>query len=304
MNGVINVLKPPGMTSHDVVAFIRRELRQKKVGHTGTLDPQACGVLPVCVGQATRLADYISGEDKEYLFCLTLGVTTTTQDAWGEETDRKDVSNLSLREIKRVLTTFTGKIEQVAPMYSAVKIDGVPLYRRARRGETVERKARTVIIKELRLLEYKMPHLTLLVNCSKGTYVRTLCHDIGKLLGVGGHLSFLLRTRVGGFMLDDSVTLEEIAEKREKTFIPLINCISGLSCVVLGEGDIARIKFGQSLFLSRDDLKQLNAPVEELSQACATVAAVDLQGRLHALGVLRPENDYICFKPKKVFKME
>ena len=301
MQGVINILKPPGMTSHDVVAFVRRVLKVKKVGHTGTLDPQAAGVLPVCVGQATRLADFISGSDKEYLCRLTLGVTTNTQDAWGKAVERHDPSQIRLMDIEKVLPSFTGEVMQVAPMYSAVKIDGVPLYRRARRGEIVEREARAVLIRELALLEYNPPHVTLLVNCSKGTYIRTLCHDIGQRLGVGAYMSFLLRTRVGDFMLDDSLTLEEVAELQEKSILPVTGFLSGLLSLTLEEGLLAKVALGQSVSLPYAELTRLADRGPGQAKEQELVAALDAQGVLRALGMIVPENGGAVFKPKKVF---
>ena len=309
MQGVINVLKPPGMTSHDVVSFVRRILKEKKVGHTGTLDPHAAGILPVCVGQATRLADLISGSEKEYLCRLTLGAATTTQDAWGELLERKDYSGIRQADIEEALPFFTGEVMQVVPMYSAVKIDGVPLYRRARRGETVERQARKVHIKKIVPVEYDLPHLTLLVVCSQGTYIRTLCHDIGQRLGAGAYMSFLLRTRVGGFLIDDSLTLEEIAEQKEKSITPVINCLPGLARLTMDEGILGRVRSGQSVFLPRRDLEQLGVPEQLILQQCGSdeqklIAALDAQGMVRALGVMRPEKGGAVFKPHRVFNVE
>jgi tRNA pseudouridine55 synthase len=222
MNGVLNILKPPGMTSFDVVAYLRGVLKTKKVGHTGTLDPGAVGVLPVCSGTATKAIEYITGSDKLYRAELTLGITTDTQDSYGNIIASKS-ADISSEEITRVINTFKGQYSQLPPMYSAVKINGKRLYDLARRGLEVERIPRNVVIHSINILDIKkqpekgsMGSTTVKVmfdvECSKGTYIRTLCHDIGEKLGCGGHLSFLLRLKAGMFDIYSAVTLEEVEE--------------------------------------------------------------------------------------------
>lgn len=214
MDGVLNVLKPPGMTSHDVVDAVRRLVGQRRVGHTGTLDPGAAGVLLLVLGRATRIAEFLSEADKAYRFEVTFGVATATGDAFGEVTSTADASGMSEEQLADLLPHFLGEIEQLPPMTSAVKVGGVPLYRRAHRGETVAVRPRRVRIHRLRSLRFwpgARPRALLEVECGKGTYVRALARDIGEMAGVGAHASFMLRLRVGRFSLGASLTLEELS---------------------------------------------------------------------------------------------
>jgi len=209
MDGFLNINKPSGWTSHDVVARLRSILKIKKVGHTGTLDPAATGVLPICLGKATKLSQLLTETDKQYRAVMRLGITTDTQDATGRILNRRDGSGLSERQIRDVLVLFTGDIQQVPPMYSAVKVAGEPLYKAARAGRVVERDARKVRIYRLELIGRDENDVTLDVVCSKGTYIRSLCADIGERLGVGAHLFHLIRLRSGPFRIEHAVTIEE-----------------------------------------------------------------------------------------------
>lgn len=210
MNGILLIDKPQGMTSHDVVRRVRRLLRTRRVGHTGTLDPMATGVLPVAIGEATRIVQFLMEGDKTYRAVLKLGEATTTQDAEGEVLERRPVEGLTAEVVMAAARSFEGVIRQLPPMYSALKKDGVPLYRLARQGIEVERESREVRIDRLQILEVDLPLITLEVDCSKGTYVRTLCHDLGLALGTGAHLVALRRTRSGSFTEADCVTLERL----------------------------------------------------------------------------------------------
>jgi tRNA pseudouridine55 synthase len=212
-DGLLAVNKEAGWTSHDVVAKIRRLLGGIKVGHAGTLDPAATGLLPVLIGKGTRIAEYLVEWDKEYRAHLRLGETTDTLDATGAILERKSIEHLTPDRIGRVVEGFRGEIQQVPPMYSAVKIKGVPLYRTARAGKTIARDARTVVIHALELVDIADSDLTLRVVCSKGTYIRTLCADIGSALGVGGHLLALERTRVGPLTLNRALRVDEIIDR-------------------------------------------------------------------------------------------
>jgi tRNA pseudouridine55 synthase len=214
-HGVINVYKEPGFTSHDVVAKLRGILKQKKIGHTGTLDPAACGVLPVCLGQGTRIADMLTEKKKTYEAVLLLGQETDTQDTTGEVLARCPV-NVSEEEVRRTAASFIGSQKQVPPMYSALKVEGKKLYELARAGKEVERPARDIQIDELTMNWIKLPRVGMTVTCSKGTYIRTLCYDLGKALGCGGCMEKLTRTRVERFLIQDSLTLSQIETLRDE----------------------------------------------------------------------------------------
>lgn len=219
LNGIINVYKEAGFTSHDVVAKMRGICGQKKIGHTGTLDPAATGVLPVCLGSGTRLCDMLTEKDKEYVAVLLLGVTTDTQDTTGTVLSRKEV-NASEEEVAEAVTSFVGDYDQVPPMYSALKVNGKKLYELARAGKEVEREARRVRIEEIEILHMELPRVTMRVVCSKGTYIRTLCADIGNKLCCGGTMESLQRTRVGIFKLEEALTLSQLQEKKEDGTLP------------------------------------------------------------------------------------
>ena len=210
---MLNINKPAGMTSHDVVDAVRKILGVRRVGHTGTLDPQATGVLPLCVGRATRIAQYLTQADKEYVMSLRLGITTDTLDAAGKETGRATEVRVRREELEAVLPCFVGEIQQVPPLFSAKKYHGERLYRLARRGEQVARQPVTVRIYTLEILEFAPPFATLRMRCSKGTYARSLCDDIGRALGCGGHLHALTRTRSGRFSMDGVLTLEALEQR-------------------------------------------------------------------------------------------
>ena len=215
MDGIIIIDKEPGFTSHDVVAKLRGICGQKKIGHTGTLDPAATGVLPVCLGSGTRLCDMLTDTDKEYVAELLLGVETDTQDTTGRVLATREV-NVSREELRAAVFSFAGDYGQVPPMYSALKVNGKKLYELAREGKEVERKARQVKIHEIEILDCSLPVVKLRVACSKGTYIRTLCADIGARLGCGGTMQSLRRTAAGRFRLEDAVTLERVQEKKDQ----------------------------------------------------------------------------------------
>ena len=220
-NGIVIIDKPQGWTSMDVCAKLRGIFHERRIGHAGTLDPMATGVLPVFVGRATRAVEFASESEKEYVAGLRLGVETNTQDTTGTVLAKRPVS-VSQAELEQVLGQFRGEILQIPPMYSAIKIGGQKLYQIARRGGEVERPARPITIHELELLGQSGPaDYTLRIRCSKGTYVRTLCHDIGQALGCGGCMSSLRRTMAAGFTLDDAVTLDRVQQEGEALLAPL-----------------------------------------------------------------------------------
>lgn len=239
-NGILVIDKPAGWTSMDVCAKLRGIFHEKRVGHGGTLDPMATGVLPVFVGRATRAVEFAEKSDKEYVAGLKLGVVTNTQDITGEVLEERGV-DVTEERLRTALTRFTGDIEQIPPMYSAIKIGGKKLYDLARKGKEVERKPRPVTIRELELLEWPDggENCLLRIRCSKGTYVRTLCHDIGQALGCGGCMSSLRRTMAAGFTLEDAVTLEQVQAATDPTSLLLpVDCFfAGRPVLVLKNVD-------------------------------------------------------------------
>lgn len=219
-DGIINVNKPQNMTSHDVVSVVRRTLGLKRVGHTGTLDPMATGVLPICVGKATRIIEYLDLDLKTYLCTMSLGMETDTQDIWGKTVETYSTSAITEEEIRDAFKPFKGVIEQKPPMYSAIKVNGKKLYEYARSGETVEVKTRKIYINDLEIKDIaingtEQPQITFKVQCSKGTYIRTICQDVGKILGCGGTLCSLQRCESGIFTLEKSIELEKLKNLSE-----------------------------------------------------------------------------------------
>ena len=214
MDGIINVYKEKGFTSHDVVAKLRGILHIKKIGHTGTLDPDAVGVLPVCIGKGTKLCDMITDTDKTYEAVMLLGISTDTQDISGNVLSKKDVA-VDEKTLIETVDSFVGEYKQIPPMYSAIKVNGRKLYQLAREGIEIERSPRDVYIRSIHINDMNLqdgePSVTMTVSCSKGTYIRTLCHDIGEKLGCGACMKSLSRTRVGRFYIDDSYTINQIA---------------------------------------------------------------------------------------------
>jgi len=243
MDGVINVLKPPGMSSSNVVQDIRHLYQEKRAGHTGTLDPGAAGVLPVCIGRATRLFDYLVDKEKEYIAEIAFGIATDTLDAYGTVLRRND-KIVSLQELQAVLPAFCGEQTQVAPMYSALKHKGQKLYDLARQGIVAERKERRVFIRTLEILSQTAPNRFLIrIECSRGTYVRTLCDDIGQQLGTEAYMSFLLRTRSGAFCINEAHSIMELTENRDNLqqyVLPIENVVSFLPKIVFESSKVRR----------------------------------------------------------------
>lgn len=233
MDGIINVYKEAGFTSHDVVAKLRGILHQKKIGHTGTLDPMATGVLPVCCGKATKVCELLADRDKTYQAVCRLGIVTDTQDMTGTVLEESTVRELTKEEVINVVESFKGDSLQVPPMYSALKVGGKKLYELAREGKEIERKPRPIHISDIRVLQIDLEERTfsMEVTCSKGTYIRTLCHDIGQKLGVGAAMENLVRTRVGNFQISDAMTLdiiEQLSEENEEEFEKKVYAVDSL----------------------------------------------------------------------------
>lgn len=256
MDGIINVYKEAGFTSHDVVAKLRGVLGQKKIGHTGTLDPMATGVLPVCCGKATKVCELLADRDKTYQAVCQLGIITDTQDITGTVLEENSTKNITEEEVANAVASFLGESTQLPPMYSALKVNGKKLYELAREGKTVERKPRPITISKIDILQMNLEEqiFSLEVTCSKGTYIRTLCHDIGQKLGVGAALQNLVRTRVGSFMIGDALTIEEIehmvSEDREaflKEICPVDSLFEGYAKVRVKEPCTKKLANGNIL---------------------------------------------------------
>ena len=301
MDGVLAVNKDAGWTSHDVVARVRQLLRGVKVGHAGTLDPAATGVLPLLIGKGTRIAEYLLEWDKEYRAQLRLGETTDTLDATGTVLDRRSTEHISPDTIRETAGRFRGQIQQVPPMYSAVKIDGVPLYRSARAGKTIAREARAVVIHELDVLGVLGAEVTLRVVCSKGTYIRSLCADIGHALGVGGHLRALQRTRVGPLALDQALTIEELIHLQPLGGLgnhvwPLDEALGDLPALVVGGRAVDRVCHGAPVAWS-EVISMKDGRTREGTEM--PVRIYDGSGRLLALGRTSQARDHIAID--KVF---
>ena len=271
INGIINVYKEKGFTSHDVVAKLRGILKQKKIGHTGTLDPDAVGVLPVCLGKGTRLCDMLTEKDKQYEAVMLLGQVTDTQDTSGTVLSQKQVT-CTEKQITEVIESFVGEYDQIPPMYSALKVNGKKLYELAREGIEIERKSRKVRIDSIQIGEIKpsnlegMVEVTMTVDCSKGTYIRTLCHDIGEKLGCGGCMKELMRTKVSRFTLDQSYTLKQIEEivqqgELDKIITSIDAMFSSYEKVVVAKEFNKLIYNGNAFYL-----KNLKSSFKELSQ--------------------------------------
>ncbi|MGC6458865.1 MAG: tRNA pseudouridine(55) synthase TruB [Akkermansiaceae bacterium] len=232
-SGVLLIDKAPGMTSHDVVAIARRQLNMKKIGHCGTLDPMATGLLMLVINRATKIQDLLMSEDKTYTGTMTFGATTTTQDKEGEIIEEKEVPDLSQEDIIDAFEKLTGDFEQIPPMVSAIKKDGIPLYKLARKGKVVERKPRAVSVKGYEVTRIDLPEIDFVVDCSKGFYVRTYAHDIGESLGCGAHLSSLRRTRSGKFTLERAVPVSVLKEASRED---LVNSFVSLAEISLMRG--------------------------------------------------------------------
>ena len=255
IHGVINVYKEKGFTSHDVVAKLRGILGQKKIGHTGTLDPDAVGVLPVCIGKATKLCDMLTDKDKTYETVMLLGKTTDTQDISGRVLEENQEMFIDENTLKEAILSCVGDYMQVPPMYSALKVNGKKLYELARDGIEVERKARPVRIHDIRILDIDFPKIRMEISCSKGTYIRTLCHDIGQKLGCGACMEELTRTKVSRFHIDNSLTLSQIQEKQNngtlcQILIPIEEMFSEYDAVYLKEEYVSFIYNG-NIFLPK-----------------------------------------------------
>ena len=327
MDGIINVYKEKGFTSHDVVAKLRGILRMKKIGHTGTLDPAAEGVLPVCLGKGTRLCDMLTDKTKTYRAVMLLGQETDTQDTTGVVQAEYPV-HVTEEEVREAILSFLGDYMQIPPMYSALKVNGKKLYELARQGKEVERQARPVQILDIQIESIDLPRATFSVTCSKGTYIRTLCYDIGRKLGCGGCMESLLRTRVDRFKLEDSLTLSQIEKLRdegrvEERVVPVEGVFLGLPALITKPGDGDKLVHNGNPFpaeLAVEENGDLSAESgagsgqsEELAgrseTECGLAASVAdrfdgvrvYDSEHHFIGVYRYSEEKRRYQPQKIF---
>ena len=294
IHGVLNIYKEKGYTSHDVVAKLRGIVGQKKIGHTGTLDPDAVGVLPVCLGKATKLCDMLTDKNKTYETVMLLGRVTDTQDVSGNILKEGDISGLDEATVTNAIYSFLGDYMQIPPMYSALKVNGKKLYELAREGVEVERKARPVKILDIQIKEMNLPRVRMSVTCSKGTYIRTLCHDIGELPKCGACMEELIRTKVSRFDMKDALTLEQVSalkqdERLGEILIPIDEMFSDYEAVTLKEEFMSLVYNGNVFFP-----KHLNQYME-LSDG-KMVSVYDREGNFIAI--------YKFIKDKYLFKIE
>ena len=287
-DGIINVYKEKGYTSHDVVARMRGILKMKNIGHTATLDPEAEGVLPVCLGKGTKLCDLFTDKDKTYEAVLLLGCSTDTQDMTGNILSRQEVS-IQEERVREVIRGFAGEYMQIPPMYSALKVNGKKLYELARQGREVERQPRPVHIYEIEVLKMELPRVHMRITCSKGTYIRTLCHDIGSELGCGGCMESLLRTRVGRFRLEESLKLDAIEELVRSGILE--NAVTPVDAVF---ADYPKITADES-----HDRLLHNGNAVPVQYAGQTVRMYDSFGQF--IGLYAAYEDKSGYKPLKMF---
>jgi tRNA pseudouridine55 synthase len=294
LDGLLLIDKPGGITSFTVVRRVRKVFQVKKVGHLGTLDPFATGLLPLALGEATKLAQFLLDEPKTYLATLKLGVETDTQDLTGQVTAESD-SLPTLEEVRRVAGSFVGVIDQVPPMYSAVHHQGERLYKLARRGEAVAAAPRQVVIHRLEIKDMALPQVTLRVECSKGTYIRTLAHDLGRALGCGAHLVGLTRLAVGPFRLEEALPLDVIEQTSDpellhRRLIPLARCLPGLKAVRVDGFQARRLAQGQTV------------PWPEQDPAEGEKVRVVAEGDLVAVATVRGQGASQVLAPVRVFQ--
>jgi tRNA pseudouridine55 synthase len=297
MHGVVNFLKPPGMTSHDAVAFVRRVAKTKRVGHTGTLDPAAAGVLPICIGQATRLVEYLQAGTKEYIAEATFGFETDTCDAVGEIVSQGDATQVNLESLRTALDPFRGTITQTPPMHSAIKIDGKKLYELAREGvQNIEIPTRQVTISQLLVSRFfetdaspQQPRAMIKIECSGGTYIRSLVRDIGRQLGCGATMTFLVRTRSGSFQIEDAKTPEEIECDFVNCLIPIMDVLDCFADEIVTD-DAAIANLSQGKWTAR------------MKNECEQIVFINSEQNIAALAV--PAENPVFYKPEKVFFLD
>ncbi|MEW5746219.1 MAG: tRNA pseudouridine(55) synthase TruB [Nitrospirota bacterium] len=292
MNIVVNLNKALDVTSQDAVTAVKRRFKVRKAGHAGTLDPLATGVLLVCLNEATKITGFLADLDKEYVMTMKLGESTDTYDAEGVVVSRVDDLPVTREAVERAAHAFVGAIEQMPPMYSAVKVAGTPLYKLARAGVEVERKARKVTISSIELLTFALPYVTVRVSCSKGTYLRSLCNDIGNALGTGAYVTELRRTRIGGFTIETAAAVEELPEKSSALF-SIDRALGHLPEQQLSGNDLKRAQNGNPVCLAQE-----SGRVEERLRS-SFIRLKDAEGALFGIGKIRNNS----IKIERLFKL-
>ncbi len=297
MDGILNINKPAGKTSFGVVALVKRLTGERHAGHAGTLDPDATGVLPVCMGKATRVVEFLMDNHKTYRAEIELGIATDTFDGSGKIIYQRDASGINIKKMEKALEAFRGDIEQTPPMYSALKHQGQPLYQLARAGINIERKSRPVKIYRLELISWQPPLVTLEIECSKGTYIRSLANDLGESLGCGAYLKSLIRTCYGIFAIEEAISLEQLEEAGKrgdwpKLLHPTDSVLQDMCQITVDEGGEAAIKTGSPLNKSEDANDNQGAN----QKYCR---AYNRDGRF--LAILTRDKDSGNWQPKKVF---
>lgn len=289
LDGILNINKPTGMTSFRVVALVKRLTGERHAGHAGTLDPDASGVLPICLGKATRVVEFLMDNHKTYRAEIELGKTTDTYDASGKVVAEKDVADINKKQVEKALENFRGEINQVPPMYSALKHQGQPLYQLARTGISVERKSRIIKIYRLDFIDWQSPLVTLEIECSKGTYIRSLANDLGEALGCGAYLKKLVRTHYGIFDIENSITLEQLDENNWQSHLhPIDSVLQDMDKITVDEQGEAAIKTGSPLD------ENISGPAND--KYCR---AYSQDGRF--LAIMTRDKDIGLWRPKKVF---
>jgi tRNA pseudouridine55 synthase len=297
LDGILNINKPRGKTSFSIVAMVKRLSGEKRAGHAGTLDPEASGVLPVCIGKGTRIIEFLVNTTKTYRARIELGAATDTYDNSGRITRQGDITGINRKQIEAALGSFRGSIQQIPPMYSAVKHRGQPLYKLARAGISVERKSRTAVVHYLELISWRRPVATLEVECSKGTYIRSLAHDLGQALGCGAHLKSLIRTRCGLFDIRDAVSISQLEAAFARGYwqhfvYPMDMVLQQYQAIVVNDATEALIIKGSPVVLEQD------SPAENGHPGKKHCRAYSLDGRF--LGILLHVPEKGVWQPKKV----
>lgn len=311
INGILNIYKEKGWTSHDVVARLRGIVGQKKIGHTGTLDPEAEGVLPVCLGRATKVCGMLTDKDKTYETVLLLGKTTDTQDMTGKVLTECPPGDVTEAEAVDCIRSFIGEYDQLPPMYSALKVKGRKLCELAREGKAVERRSRKVFIYDIRIIEISLPRIRMEVKCSKGTYIRTLCHDIGEKLGVGGCMEALLRNRAGSFCVKDSLRLAEVEDcvnrgNLSQLLLPLDSVFSDLRYLILKDDAVSLGYNGNPFYWKHVIRLPIGTDTIDSSSDAGTEPGNGERFRVYDgarrfIGVYQYEAERGRFRPEKMF---